>query len=192
MAIKARIVIPCIPHHVIQRGNRSQKVFFTDSDRRTYLNCIIEYALPAGIEIWAYCLMDNHVHLIAVPKRQESLTRGFSEAHRRYTVIINLKNDWRGYLWQGRFKSYPLSLRHLYAAVRYVERNPVRANLVKNAWDYPWSSARAHIYNEKNNILHENFLTHEISDWKQFIDQEDQSGFVENVQHHTNNGRLLE
>jgi len=97
----ARVVVPGCPHHVIQRGNRRQTVFFYDSDKRIYISLLHKYAKKAGVNIWAYCLMDNHVHLIAVPKHKDSLARGIGETHRRYTLIINSREKWKGYLWQG-------------------------------------------------------------------------------------------
>ncbi len=99
MARIARVVVPGFPHHIVQRGNRSQKVFFSDTDRKTYLDYLRIYAKPAGIHVWGYCLMDNHVHIIAVPDKEESLALGFSEAHRRYTRMINFREKWRGYLF---------------------------------------------------------------------------------------------
>lgn len=191
MARIARVVAPGYPHHIIQRGNRRQRVFFSDDDRIAYLDYLRTYAKPAGIHFWAYCLMDNHVHLIAVPERGESFARGFSEAHRRYTRMINFRESWRGYLWQGRFKSYPLSESHLYAAMRYIERNPVRAKIVKDAWHYPWSSARTHVLKEKNPILDDNFVISGIKDWKAFLAEEDVSININTHKIHANTGRPL-
>lgn len=173
MARIARIVMPGIPHHIVQRGNRRQKVFFNDKDRKQYLKLLHEEGIKAGIEFWGYCLMDNHVHLIAVPEAENSLTRGVGEAHRKYTRYVNFREGWRGYLWQGRFLSYPLDEKHLYTAVRYVERNPVRAGIVQKAEDYKWSSARAHVLGEKDKMLAENFLKDEIKDWGEFLSGDD-------------------
>ena len=191
MARIARVVVAGLPHHIVQRGNRRQRAFFSDNDRTVYLDYLMIYAKPAGIRFWGYCLMDNHVHIIAVPEREESLALGFSEAHRRYTRMINFRENWRGYLWEGRFKSCPLSQSHLYAAMRYVERNPVRAKIAKDAWDYPWSSARAHALKQKNLLLDDSFLTSEIIDWKQFLSQEDRQADINLFKAHANNGRPL-
>jgi putative transposase len=119
------------PHHIIQRGNRRQEVFFSNEDRKTCLDYLRLYAKTSAIDFWGYCLMNNHLHLIAVPQNEDSFARGFAEAHRRYTRYINFRKGWRGYLWEGRFKSYLLDEAHLYAAIRYIERNPVRAGIVK-------------------------------------------------------------
>ena len=170
MARIARIVVPNYPHHIIHRGNRREKVFLSDQDKQTYINYLQKYIKKEGIEFWAYCLMDNHVHFIAVPKKEDSFARGFKEAHKHYSRMINFRENWRGHLWEGRFKSCVLSEKHLYAAIRYVERNPVRANIVKKAEDYPWSSAKAHVYKKKDNLLSDNFVVKEIPDWKQYLD----------------------
>lgn len=191
MARIARLVVPGMPHHIVQRGNRRQRVFFTDDDCRAYLNYLVIYAKPAGIRFWGYCLMANHVHLIAVPDREDSFARGFSEAHRRYTRMINFREKWRGYLWEGRFKSCPLSQNHLYAAMRYIERNPVRAKIVENAMDYPWSSAKAHILKQKDSLLDDNFMGSEIKDWKLFLSDTDKQADINLLKTHINSGRPL-
>jgi putative transposase len=134
-------VLPGYPHHITQRGVRSMKIFRSKKDRDEYLWLLSEQGERFGVSFLAYCLMSNHVHLIAIPEEAESLARGIGEAHRLYTRAVNFKQDVRGYLLQGRFYSCPLDTRHLVAAIRYVERNPVRAKLVEHAWEYPWSSA---------------------------------------------------
>ncbi len=169
MARLPRIVIPNIPHHVIQRGNRKQNVFFSDEDKRIYLSLLKQFARKAGLTFWAYCLMDNHVHFIVVPDRPESLAKGFGEAHRRYTRMIHFREDWRGYLWQGRFNSFPLDESHLYAAVRYVEQNPVRASLVTKAEHYLFSSAKAHVLKKPDDLCSDFFLLREIHDWATYL-----------------------
>ncbi|MBI2175043.1 MAG: transposase [Candidatus Omnitrophica bacterium] len=178
MARLARVSLCDIPYHVTQRGNRRQPVFFTEEDRRVYLHLLKGQANRYGLEVWAYCLMTNHVHLIVVPRQQQALTRAIAETHRRYTRHINFREGWRGYLWQGRFASVPLDEQYLYAAVRYVERNPVHAKLVSQAEDYPWSSARAHVLGVADQVLAVNFLTEHIQDWKTFLheDQDDNVG----------------
>jgi putative transposase len=191
MARIARVVVPDIPHHIIQRGNRRQPVFFSDDDRKAYLDYLRFHAKPAGINIWAYCLMDNHVHLIAVPKQENSFADGFSQAHWRYTRRINFQKKWRGYLWEGRFKSFPLSEAHLYSAIRYVERNPVRAKIVNNAWDHPWSSARAHVNKDKDPLLDDNFVVDETKDWKSYIACEDDHNDLSLFRRHMGTSRPL-
>ncbi|MES2497148.1 MAG: transposase [Pseudomonadota bacterium] len=145
MARLSRIVIPGVAHHVTQRGNRRQPVFFSDDDRDLYLQLLREGCARARVRCLAWCLMDNHVHLILVPEDADGLRAALGEAHRRYTRHVNLREGWRGYLFQGRFASYPMDDPHLVAAMRYVERNPVAAGLVAQAEDWRWSSARSHV-----------------------------------------------
>ena len=135
--------------------------------------------------------MGNHVHMVLVPEEADSLARGLAEAHRRYTRLINFREKWRGYLWEGRFKSYPLSEAHLYATMRYIERNPVRAKIVENAWDYPWSSAKAHVFKQYDPLLDDNFLNTEIIDWKAFLSEYDDQNDRKLIRLHSNSGRPL-
>ncbi len=187
----ARLIIPDCPHHVIQRGNRRQRVFFCDSDRDLYLRLLSRHGKREGIIFLAYCLMENHVHLIAIPPSKESLARGIAETHRKYTTIINVREAWSGYLWQGRFISYPLDDRYLYSAVRYVENNPVRANLVAQAEDYPWSSARAHVHKSADPLLSEidDFLI--IDNWGAYLKESEKTTDIEKIRKHTRTGRPL-
>jgi putative transposase len=145
MARISRVVASGHPHHVTQRGARSIPVFQTDSDRRAYLDFMTEELDRFGIEVPAWCLMTNHTHLIVVPKDSKVMARAIGEAHRRYARLKNFSDGVRGYLFQGRFGSCVLDERHLLAAARYVELNPVNAGIVKEAADYPWSSARFHL-----------------------------------------------
>jgi len=145
MARLARVVIPGVAHHVTQRGNRRLPVFFSDDDRRSYLALLAAAAHASGTVCLAWCLMDNHVHLVLVPERADGLRAMLAEAHRRYTRAVNFREGWRGHLFQGRFSSYPMDDAHLMAAVRYVELNPVAAKIVRRAEDWRWSSARSHL-----------------------------------------------
>ena len=149
----ARIVALGYPHHITQRGNRRQPTFFSEDDYTAYIDLMAEWCSHYGVEIWAYCLMPNHVHLVAVPKEKDSLQRAIGEAHRRYTRMINFREDWRGHLWQGRFASYVMDEKYLLACVRYVENNPVRAKLSDHAQDWKWSSAAAHISGENDRLV---------------------------------------
>jgi putative transposase len=145
MARLARIVVPDVPHHVTQRGNRRQEVFFGDDDYAAYKELVAEACVRHGVRCLAWCLMPNHVHLILVPPAADALRAALADAHRRYSRRLNFAKGWTGYLWQGRFASYPMDEAHLMTAVRYVELNPVKAGLAKRAEDWPWSSARAHV-----------------------------------------------
>jgi putative transposase len=149
----ARIVVPDIPHHVTQRGNRRGQVFFGPGDYRFYRSLLAEAAKAAGTEVWAYCLMPNHVHLILVPRDADGLSRTLGEAHRQYTRFINGRHGWTGHLWQGRFGSVAMDEEHLESAVRYVSLNPVRARLVREAQEWEWSSVRAHLSGKDDGLV---------------------------------------
>lgn len=140
----ARIVVPGLPYHVTHRGNRRGSVFFSLSDRENYLRLLARAGQQYGLELWSYCLMSNHVHLVVCPSRRDSLARTIGEVHGYHARASSRTNGWDGHLWANRYYSAPLDAVHLWAAVRYVERNPVRAGLVTEAEDYAWSSARAH------------------------------------------------
>ena len=172
----ARVVLPDVPHHVTQRGVRSLPVFFCDRDGETYLQLLAEQAALHGVRFLSYCLMSNHVHLVAVPSNEIALARAIGEAHRRYTCSVNLRENVRGYLFQGRFFSCPLDEFHLLAAVLYVEHNPVRAQMVKRPWDYPWSSARFHVgLRQSDRLVRDRDLLGLVSDWRVFLETEPSS-----------------
>ena len=140
----ARAIAVGCAHHITQRGNNRQDVFFVDDDRQVYLQLLKEQADKYGLEILAYCLMDNHIHLVAVPQQEDSLAKAIGRTHFRYTQYINRFQKRSGHLWQGRFYSCALDGRHLRPAIQYVELNPVRAKLCRKPWRYEWSSAAAH------------------------------------------------
>jgi putative transposase len=165
MARIARVVAAGLPHHVTQRGNRRQPVFFGDADYETYKTLLSEGCRASGVEVWGYCLMPNHVHLILVPRDED----GLCEAHRRYTRHINFREGWRGYLWQGRFASFAMDERYLLASARYVELNPVRARLAPRARDWHWSSARAHLAGQDDGLVRAQPLLDLALDWGAFL-----------------------
>jgi putative transposase len=141
----ARIIVPGCAHHITQRGNNRQDVFFTPDDRRVYLGLLGTHCAAAGVTVLGYCLMTNHVHLIGVPADERGLARALGRAHYHYTLYVNRLHGRSGHLWQNRFYSCPLDPWHTWAALAYAERNPVRAGLARRAWRYAWSSAAAHV-----------------------------------------------
>jgi putative transposase len=145
MARFPRAVALGAAHHITQRGVDQQRVFFTDADRRTYLDCLQTYSAPARLRILAYCLMSNHIHLVAIPEEPQSLATALRRTHGRYALYLNSRRHRIGHLWQNRFYSCALDETHLWAALRYVELNPVRARLVTRPEEYAWSSASAHV-----------------------------------------------
>ena len=144
MARIARVVVEGVPHHVTQRGNGRQQVFHTVEDYALYRRLLGEYAERFGLAIWAYCLMPNHAHLVCVPEAPKSLARAVGHAHADFARNFNIRRQICGHVWQARFFSCALGRPHLWRAMAYVERNPVRAGLAEYAWDYPWSSAAVH------------------------------------------------
>ena len=169
MARIARVIVPGYPHHITQRGNRRQKVFFCDDDYLAYIDLMVLWCRRHQVDIWSWCLMPNHVHLIAVPQNEEGLARAIGEAHRRYTRRINFRENWRGHLWQERFASFPMDEQHLFAAARYIEMNPVAADLAEQPEDYRWSSARSHLAGQDDDLTKVAPLLDLISDWKGFL-----------------------
>jgi putative transposase len=167
----ARVVVPNIPHHITQRGNRRQETFFCKEDYQAYLSLMGHWCAHHGVAVWAYCLMPNHVHLIAVPASEDGLRRAIGEAHRRYTRRVNFRQGWRGHLWQGRFASFPMDERYLLAAARYVELNPVRARLAQRPDAYAWSSARAHLAGRDDRLVKVAPLLQVVDDWRDFLSE---------------------
>jgi putative transposase len=170
MPRQPRLVIPGVPHHVAQRGNRRQPTFFGEADYALYARLLEQYCRKAGTAIWAWCLMPNHVHLILVPSHEDGLRAALGEAHRRYTSAINAREDWRGHLWQSRFASFPMDEKHLIACARYVELNPVRAGLAKRPEEWRWSSARAHLGLGADGVTDAAPLLERIPDWGALLD----------------------
>lgn len=169
MPRSARLVVPGVPHHVTQRGNRRQPTFFCDGDYALYLHVLREGCANAGTKVWAWCLMPNHVHLILVPGSEDGLRAALGEAHRRYTRRINEREGWRGHLWQGRFASFAMDEKWLIACARYVELNPVRARLAARAEDWRWSSARAHLGLARDGITETAPLLERVHDWRALL-----------------------
>lgn len=164
----ARLVVPDCPHHVIQRGNRQQHVFFSDNDRRRYLTLLAKNCTDHSVRCLAWCLMSNHVHLVLVPPSADALRAVLSRTHTSYAQRINLREGVSGHLFQGRYASYPMDAAHLAIAVRYIENNPVKAGLVGDAEQWPWSSARAHISGAPDGLTD---LEHEfpVTNWRAYL-----------------------
>jgi len=165
----ARVVAAGIPHHITQRGNRRQQTFYSDDDYKAYIELMAEWCKRCNVAVWAYCLMPNHTHMIAVPESEEGLRRAIGEAHRRYTRRVNFREGWKGHLWQGRFGSFPMDERYLLAAARYVELNPVRAKLSAKPEGYAWSSTAAHLSGIDDRLVKVAPLLEMVSDWALFL-----------------------
>jgi putative transposase len=190
MARLARSTIIGFPHHVIQRGNYDQPVFEDEADYSRYLNWLHEYALRYTMDIWAYCLMPNHVHFICVPKAEDALARAFNTLHMRYAQYFNSKRGVRGHLWRARFMSCALDDRSVREEVRFIETNPVRARIVERAEDYSWSSARSHVTGDLDPVLSDGcFLQSEVSDWRAYLTDRGEEAVVKRVRERLKTGR---
>lgn len=166
----SRAVAVGYPHHITQRGNYRQTVFTSDEDLNKYLQLLQKYSAKYSLKIWAYCLMSNHVHYVAVPMNDYSLAKTFNALHMMYTRYFNQKSGGNGHLWQGRFYSCVLDEPHVYAAMRYVENNPVRAKMVDRPENYQWSSAASHVYKHPDPVLAEGcYLTEVVKDWREYL-----------------------
>lgn len=188
----ARVVMPDTPHHVTQRGNRRQRVFFRESDYSTYLSILREFTKRNGVKIWAYCLMPNHVHIVAVPGDETALTGALGETHRRYTLWVNRREGWTGHLWQGRYASYPMDDAHLLTASRYIEQNPVRAGICDRPEKWIWSSARHHLGLTADPVVAESdALSVMVDDWRDFLRLAPKDSERELLRRHERSGRPL-
>ncbi len=186
----SRAVAIGFPHHVTQRGNYGESVFENRNDFRQYLQWLEDYTRRYSLKIWAYCLMSNHVHFICVPMREDSLACTFNTLHMKYSRYFNRKKKVKGHLWQGRFYSCILDENHLFAAIRYVENNPVRAGVVDRPDEYRWSSVRGHINRGSDPILSEDcHLVEETRDWLECLKEQDDKLLVDKVKSSTWTGR---
>lgn len=191
MARMARVVIPSVPHHVTQRGNRRQRVFFSDSDYQFYKSLLARFCQKEAVQVLAYCLMPNHVHVVMVPQEENGLHRSLAETHRRYTRHINFRENWKGYLWQGRFSSFPMDPAYLYSAVRYIELNPVSAKLCASPELWKWSSASAHLEGRDDDLVSVEPMLKQVTDWRRYLGEGVQSKISADFQRHERTGRPL-
>jgi putative transposase len=191
MARLARVVAAGAPHLVTQRGNRGQKVFFSDSDFELYKTLLADGCRLSHTVIVAYCLLPDRVHLILTPRDKDGLRATLGESHRRYTREINTREGWRGFLWQGRFASFPMDATHLPACARFVELAPVLAGLATRARDWRWSSARAHLSGKDDELVRVEPLLARKSDWREFLAEGASADQRELFRLHESTGRPL-
>jgi len=194
MPRQARIVVPGAVHQVTQRGNQRRQMFFDEADYRLYLNLLRDTAPRYGVRLHGYCLMPNHVHLLPVPAEEVGLARMMGLVHQRYSQLLNWRAGQTGHCWQNRFFSCPLDDTYCGRALRYVERNPARAHLVPDPWDYPWSSALAHCTGEDPTGLLDltDWRTHWPDEsWREYLTLPEEPGEVETIRLSTTIGRPL-
>ena len=187
----ARVVVPGTPHHITQRGNRGEDVFYSDDGRLRYLTLLAQYSALHGLDILAYCLMSNHVHLVATPRTPLAIAATLKPLHLRYTQYVNRTENLSGILWQGRPFSCPLDDRHFWTAIRYVERNPVRAGLAARAEAFRWSSAAAHCLLHPNPILTPLPPHPDFHDWSEWLSEPDDDRTIERLRGSTRAGHPL-
>ena len=194
MARLPRVVIVDVPHHVTQRGNARQVILASDTERITYLELLAEYSRLYALSLLGYCLMSNHVHLIAVPQTPYSLSQSLKHAHGRYAAYWNARQSSTGHVWQGRFYSCPLGESHLWAALRYVELNPVRAGMVATPEQWRWSSAAAHFDLAEPNPLLEMDRWRKrwtVAEWRRYVSEAESAADLSSLRCFTHTGRPL-
>jgi putative transposase len=192
MSRQARIVVPGELFHLTQRGNYRQRIFEDDIDRAYYLKLFEEYKNKYSLELFAFCLMENHVHFIVKPLQEHSMAQAICRCHQRYSYYLHKKRKINGHLWQERFYSCLLYGEHIVHAIRYVERNPVRAKMVSQPWDYKWSSTRAHLGVEYK-IISLSDCSDYVGDvnWRDFIGQPEQEDQIHQIRKNTFQGLVM-
>jgi putative transposase len=185
----ARVVLPDVPYHITQRGNYRQDVFEDQQDKEFYMELFMYYAKEHGLKLYAWCLMDNHVHFVVEPSTETTLAKVFNTVHMRYSQYFNKKKGVRGHLWQGRFFSCPLDKEHLYEAIRYVELNPVRANIVSQIENYEWSSSYNRLCGDNRFPLHSIKGYLEIDNWKEYLKEAMNDDVIAMFRSNTKTGR---
>lgn len=190
MARMARVMIEKVPFHVTHRGNHKKQIFFSDGDRQEYLDVLRRYATRFDMSVWGYCLMHNHVHMIVVGSARWSISKALGNAHREFSRQRNRRNGVTGHSWANRFWSTALDEPHLWAAIRYVERNPVRAKIVEDATENAWSSARAHAFGSRDELLApDRPFPGAIGDWRRWLAVELDDETLNRLRDNTATGR---
>lgn len=188
MARKARLSVPEVPYHITARANFGRFIFNSDKDRRLYATLFQENAQRQGVEVYAWCIMGNHVHFVIEPKAEDSMAELFRVLQQRYSRYVNKKSNTYGQNWQGRFYSSPLDVKHLYEAIRYVELNPVRAKITDDIENYKWSSAKGRFDGQHEIRIDsvEQYL--EIEDWREYLSEAVDEESVQNIRLRTQLG----
>lgn len=184
-----RLVVPGYPHHITQRGVRSQRTFFDEFDYQEYLNMALKLTGEWPVDFWAYCLMPNHIHAVVIPHEPDSLSKFFAVLHRRYARRTNLRHEWQGHLWQKRFYSVVMDERHALAAMRYVELNPVRANICRSPHEWVWSSASGNLGLVDDPLIDRSRTKEVVGNWGAFLAEGEDTDTVNRLRIQTSTGR---
>lgn len=186
-----RTVIPNFPHHIVHRGARKDKIFYDDTDYRTYIQLLKKYTTRYQVQIWSYCLMPNHVHMIAVPADKNGLSLCFGNAHREYSKYFNKKYKLKGHVWEARFGSFPIDEPYLLYVACYIERNPVAAGMVEKPQDYMWSSCRAHLQNSEDPLVDNLHLLTLSKNWNDLVSEPTEKEILKALMLHEKNKKPL-
>jgi putative transposase len=190
----ARIVIPDVPHHITQRSNNKQDVFFVDDDKKAFLGFLKEQSAKFGLIIDGFCLMTNHIHLIVTPRKEDSLAKIIGRTNLLYTQYINYMHGRGGHLWQNWFFSCPMDTNYFFKALCYMEQNPVRARMVRFPWTYRWSSAGFHTGKDDEFDLMDKVRWKEQSwglDWKKVLQEKMEKSDLNRLRVYNRTGRPL-
>jgi putative transposase len=174
MTRRPRTVIPGWVHHVTQRGNYKQSIFYSNHDRIVYLLLIAKHFPKYGISLIGHSLMDTHVHFAVIPQRESSLSDGIGQLNHDFACWQNYQCGKTGHLWQGRFYSCPVDENRVAQVLRYIELNPVRARMVEKGWEWEWSSARAHVSGQDpSGLLDMNYWNRSFGEmkWREFLEE---------------------
>jgi len=196
MPRQARIVIPGIAHHVTQRGNNQQDIFFVENDRRVFLKYLKESANQFQLSVTAYCLMTNHVHIVVTPGQENSLSKALGRTHLMYAQYVHKLHGRSGHFWQSRYYSCPMDEEHAHNAIAYIELNPVRAGIQRSAWQYPWSSAAYHcgMGDDPSGMLHQSEWLADMTPaaWKETLSNiSENESTLDSIRTHTRTGQPL-
>ena len=187
MARLPRYNLPGQPQHVILRGNNRTIIFVAEEDYHFFLDCLKDAALRYGCAIHAYVLMTNHVHLLLTPEREESIGKTLQSVGRRYVQYFNSTQKRTGTLWEGRYRSTLIdSEGYLLICYRYIELNPVRANMVAHPMEYPWSSYAWHAEGKTDALITDHTL-YTALDWRE---EERRAAYRSLFKAHINAGEL--
>lgn len=189
MARQARIIVPNTPHHISQRGNRGEPIFFEKDDFSHYMEILQKSLKAFELDLLSFCLLPNQIHLLTEPKTKDDISRCIGETNRQYTRYINQKKNWTGHLFQNRFFSYAMDEQHALRAARFIETLPVTANITEKPQNYLWSSAKYRIKTIENSPIKPFNTFHLDQNWEDFLGRTMDTEELKRIQTHLQTGR---